>query len=63
MMQLLDVAKERGVTINRSFYYWESYYDDWFTPTKALEEELKKRNIKSTQNKFTTFFARSASDT
>lgn len=62
MMQLLDAAKERGVTVNVSFTFWESYYDDFFTPSKALEEELKKRNIKSTQNKFTNFFARDTSD-
>ena len=55
MSKLLDVAKDKGTRVDYRFSFWESYYDEGFTPTKALEEELKKRKVKATQNKLNLF--------
>ena len=45
MSRLLDTAKEKGIKVDYRFSFWESYYNNGFTPSKAIEEESKKRAI------------------
>lgn len=45
MMDLLNIAKERGKKVEYDFNYWKSYYEKGMTPKVAFDEALKSKSL------------------
>ena len=45
MMDLLNMAKERGKKVEYNFNCWKSYYEKGMTPIVAFDEALKSKSL------------------
>ena len=45
MMDLLNIAKERGKKVEYNFNHWKSYYEKGMTPKVAFDEALKSKSL------------------